>query len=113
MNDQYLHDVIREAEAAFEASPETRTQTIGRRSFLKLTGLAGGGLALASNAASASRITSSKVWPVMTGPCTRFRRHGSSTMFLNVATARLVRLCLLPPCWKGIQCRARPRSMQP
>ncbi|MCH8320798.1 MAG: xanthine dehydrogenase family protein molybdopterin-binding subunit [Acidobacteria bacterium] len=47
MNDQYLHDVIREAEAAFEASPETRTQTIGRRSFLKLTGLAGGGLALA------------------------------------------------------------------
>ena len=47
MNDQYLHDVIRDAEAAFEASPETRTQTIGRRSFLKLTGLAGGGLALA------------------------------------------------------------------
>ena len=47
MNDQYLHDVIREAEAAFEASPESRTQTIGRRSFLKLTGLAGGGLALA------------------------------------------------------------------
>ena len=47
MNDQYLHDVIREAEAEFEASPETRTQTIGRRSFLKLTGLAGGGLALA------------------------------------------------------------------
>jgi len=47
MNDQYLHDVIRDAEAAFEASPETRTQTLGRRSFLKLTGLAGGGLALA------------------------------------------------------------------
>jgi len=47
MNDQYLHDVIREAEAALEASPETRTQTLGRRSFLKLTGLAGGGLALA------------------------------------------------------------------
>ncbi len=47
MNDQYLHDVIREAEAAFEASPEAGTQTIGRRSFLKLTGLAGGGLALA------------------------------------------------------------------
>jgi isoquinoline 1-oxidoreductase beta subunit len=47
MNDQYLHDVIREAEAAFEAGPETRTQAIGRRSFLKLTGLAGGGLALA------------------------------------------------------------------
>ncbi len=47
MNDQYLHDVIRDAEAAFEGSPEARTQTIGRRSFLKLTGLAGGGLALA------------------------------------------------------------------
>ena len=47
MNDQYLHDVIREAEAALETSPETRTQTIGRRSFLKLTGVAGGGLALA------------------------------------------------------------------
>jgi isoquinoline 1-oxidoreductase beta subunit len=47
MNDQYLHDVIREAEAEFEGSPETRTQTIGRRSFLKLTGLTGGGLALA------------------------------------------------------------------
>ena len=47
MNDQYLHDVIREAEAALEESSETRIQTIGRRSFLKLTGLAGGGLALA------------------------------------------------------------------
>ena len=47
MNDQYLHDVIRDAEAVFEAGPEARTQTIGRRSFLKLTGLAGGGLALA------------------------------------------------------------------
>ena len=47
MNDQYLHDMIREAEAEFVASPETRTQAIGRRSFLKLTGLAGGGLALA------------------------------------------------------------------
>lgn len=47
MNDQYLHDVIRDAEATFEADSETRTQAIGRRSFLKLTGLAGGGLALA------------------------------------------------------------------
>ena len=47
MNDQILHDMIREAEAGFVASPETRTQAIGRRSFLKLTGLAGGGLALA------------------------------------------------------------------
>ncbi|MEE8143021.1 MAG: molybdopterin cofactor-binding domain-containing protein, partial [Planctomycetota bacterium] len=47
MNDDYLHDVLREAEAAFETTCETKAEAIGRRSFLKLTGVAGGGLALA------------------------------------------------------------------
>ncbi len=47
MNDEYLHDVLCEAEAAFETTAETRAEAIGRRSFLKLTGVAGGGLALA------------------------------------------------------------------
>ena len=43
MNDDYLHDVLREAEAAFETTCETKAEAIGRRSFLKLTGVAGGG----------------------------------------------------------------------
>ena len=42
MNDEYLHDVLREAEAAFETTAETRAEAIGRRSFLKLTRVAVG-----------------------------------------------------------------------
>jgi isoquinoline 1-oxidoreductase beta subunit len=44
MNDQYLQDIIREVEAELETN---QAQTINRRSFIKLTGLAGGGLVLA------------------------------------------------------------------
>ena len=44
MNDQYLQDIIRDVETELE----THTmKAIPRRSFIKLTGLAGGGLVLA------------------------------------------------------------------
>ena len=44
MRDQYLQDIIREVEAELDAP---KMKTIPRRSFIKLTGVAGGGLVLA------------------------------------------------------------------
>lgn len=64
-SDSYLHDIIREMEGELENTISIHPESLSRRSFLKLSGIAGGGLALAfyfgskSSAVAASSATGS------------------------------------------------------